>query len=353
MAKQLVSQRYIFKVNTSRLVKAKWNLELSLADARKNEEIISIGDSQILRWIDQINGVTDADDRAVQIKREIRRMRREPPSTVVKRRIRQLYKDLDAVQFKPDYMHLVIDKDKDLVRACKGFKINGIKYVRLLGTSGGVKNSTVVFVSERLASELRVRIDNGRNREVKLVPAKFEAYRALTCSGSTPVSMPKGILVVNDCETTFKEDVLYLTDENDGEPEMSLIRDYEVKLDESDGYGLMLPSLATRWSEELKLGYTMGHACCRCAFTKGMLFAFDFIEFAEKVAGSYIVHDAWGNEVDVRDVEVVLTTSMLKLWNSYDSIDHYLQCCQENEYMFGLTKVAPGKLENRRALNLS
>ena len=181
--------------------------------------------------------------------------------------------------------------------------------------------STVVFVSERLAPSLRERIDNGRNKEIPLVPAKFEAYRALTCSGSTPVSMPNGILVVPDCETNFKEDVLYITDENDGEPELREVKDYEITLTESDGYGLMLPCLAERWSQELGLNYTAGGMNTRCSFEKGMVFAFDFIDFAERIAGNYIVHDAWGNEVDIRNVELVLTTSMLKLWRSYDSMD--------------------------------
>ena len=46
-----------------------------------------------------------------------------------------------------------------------------------------------------------------------MVPAKLEAYKALTCSASVPVSIPKGILVVSDCETEFLSDVVYLNDE--------------------------------------------------------------------------------------------------------------------------------------------
>ena len=351
MAKHKVLQRYILKISTSRLRKAKWDLKLSLSEARRNEEVISIGDSQMLRWIDELNGVVDADEKAKQVRHAIKTLRREPSSTVNKRKIRKLYDELDRLQFKPDYLHLVIDRDKDLLRACKGFRINNVKYVRLLGTSGGVKMSTVVFVSERLAPSLRERIDNGRNKEIPLVPAKFEAYRALTCSGSTPVSMPNGILVVPDCETNFKEDVLYITDENDGEPELREVTDYEITLTESDGYGLMLPCLAERWSQELGLNYTAGGMNTRCSFEKGMVFAFDFIDFAERIAGNYIVHDAWGNEVDIRNVELVLTTSMLKLWNSYDSMDSYLACCEKNKYTFGITKVCPEKLENKRATN--
>ena len=38
-----------------------------------------------------------------------------------------------------------------------------MQYVRLLGTNGGVKNETIVFISERHAEEIRRRIDNGRD----------------------------------------------------------------------------------------------------------------------------------------------------------------------------------------------
>ena len=74
--------------------------------------------------------------------------------------------------------------------------------------------------------------------------AKFEAYRALTCFGSTPVSWPKGIAVVDECITHFKSDVIELNDEADGEPVMTFVKDADIELDESDGYGLILPSLA-------------------------------------------------------------------------------------------------------------
>ena len=352
MAKQQASQRYIFKINSARLRKCKWDMTITLAEARKNDEIISLNDSQMLRWIDEMNGVTDAEARVAEIKAELKIAKRRPHSVQNKRAIRQMYAQLDEIQFKPDYMHLVIDKDKDMFRACEGFKINGIRYVRLLGTNGGVKCSTIVFVSERLAPELRRRIDNGRNKDVPQIPAKLEAYRALTCSGSIPVSMPRGILVVPDAKTHFKEDVITLNDEADGEPVMELVNDYDVELDESDGYGLILPSLCERWSHELGLDYVASGMNTRCSWTKGMVFCFDFLDFADKVAaGNYVVKDAWGHDVDVRNVEMILTTSMLKLWGCYDGIEHYLQCCEENGYTFGIAKTCPKELENRRDTN--
>lgn len=351
MARQLTCQRYIYKIRSGRLRKAKWNLTLPLLEARRNDELISLADSQVLRWLDELNGITDADAQAREIKSEIRRVRKEGNSLQNRRQLRKLYEQLDTLQFKPDYLCVIMDKEKDYIRACRGFKINGIKYHRLLGTNGGVKNSTIVFVSDRHGQELRERIDNGRDPEMELVAAKLEAYKALTCSASNPVSMPHGILVVPDCETEFLSDIVYLNDEGEGEPVMEERKGVTVQLDESDGYGIMLPSLADRWADELGLGYRPSGVNTRFAWEKGMVFCFDFLEFAEKVAGRYIVKDAWGDERDIRDVELILTTSMVKLWDSYPSCEEYLRCCEKNKYSFGIAKVCPKVLESERNLN--
>jgi len=310
-----------------------------------------LADSQVLRWIDELNGVVDGDRVAREIKEEIRTLRRAPNTASNRRNIKKLYARLDNVQFKPDYMCLIIDSVKDYYRACRGFSINGVSYKRLLGTNGGIKNNTIVFVSERLWPELSRRIDNGRDMTKELVPAKLEAYKALACSASTPVSMPNGILVVKDCQTKFVEDIIYLTDENEGEPLMEFRPGTEIELDASDGFGLMLPSLAERWSEELGLDYVVAGLNSRLSWEKGMVYTFDFLDFAENVAGTYMVEDVWGNMVDIRTVELIFTESMLKLWFSYESIDDYLNNCSENNYSFCVTKVCPKELENERSTN--
>ncbi len=313
--------------------------------------MISLADSQMLRWIDELNGITDADEKARDIKTKIKRLRKDKNSPQNKRAIRQLYKDLDTLQFKPDYMCLIMDKEKDYYRACKGFSINGIKYKRLLGTNGGIKCSTIVFISERLEREIKRRVENGRDPNKALVTAKLEAYKALTCSASTPVSTPHGILIVNDAETEFYSDIIYLTDEGDGEPVMEDRKNELIHADASDGYGIMLPSLAERWSAELGLDYTVSGVNTRFSFEKGMIFTFDFIDFAEKIAHSYIVKDAWGDDVDIRNVEIIMTTSMVKLWDSYKSCEDYVQTSLSNGYTFGVAKTTPEELESERTLN--
>ena len=313
--------------------------------------MISLASSQVLRWIDEINGVTDADSKARQIKNEIKRIRSQPHSTANLRAIRELYSELDELQFKRDYMCLVIDRNSDYVRACKGFTINGVKYTRLLGTPGGIKMSTIVFVSEAVAPELRRRINNDRDQTKTFIPAKLEAYRALTCSASTPVSLPSGVLVVNDLDMTFMDTVISLSTSETGEPVISEPHEEEVTITASDGCGCILPTLAKRWSTDLGLTYLLGGCCIRMAWTKGMVYTFPFDEFADTVAHKHFVQDAWGDMVDIRNVELILPVSMVKLWNSYKSCAEWLAASAKNGYTFAVTKVCPEHLESERTLN--
>ena len=348
---KITKRRLIFKVSTSRLKKAKWNLSLSMDEARNNNELIALGDSQVIRWIDELKENGDVGAEMVRIKHELRELSKQENSAQNRHTARRLKEELDNVQFVPDYVHVVACNNSDFVRATKGFKINGIRFLRLVGTNGGLKNSTVVFVNVQYIDELRRRIDNGRDESVKQVPGKFEAYRALVCSGSIPVSMPNGIIVVDDCKTHFPEDVIMLNDEGRTEPLMTIEEGYEVELDESDGYGLMSPELAARWSAELGLNYVASGMCSRMSFEKGMLFPFDIHEFAEKVACKDEIPDAWGDMRKVSEAELILTTSMLKLWSAYPNMETYLENCAKNHYEFAVTKVAPERLEDRRATN--
>lgn len=296
-------------------------------------------------------------ERLREIARRLKELRRQPKSTDQVKEVRGLYQTQSELQFLPEYLCLVCDNVALFRRACKGFQVNGLTYRRLVGTTGGVKNSTVVFVSERtrngapLIEELRARIDNGRDTTKKFVPAKLEAYRALVCSASAPLSAPRGVLVVDDCVTHFKSSYILLQDSDTDEPAMSVVENGNVELIDSDGYGLMSPDLARRWGYDLRLDYRPAGLCLRNSFCKGMVFAFNFYEFAESVAGSYIVKDIWGEEHDIRNIDLILTASMLKLWDSYHSIDEYLWNCEHNGYCFSATKVTPKELDVERRLN--
>lgn len=321
--------------------------------------MVAIGESTAVRFIDKINGVnTDSIyERVNSIRKRLKFLKKQRKSDENRKEIKQLYRELDDLQFITEYLLLIIDSSADYWRAFEGFKLNGVVYHRLLGTPGGIKSNTIVFVADvgkngqPMREELFRLIENDRNLEIEMVPAKLEAYRALTCSASTPVSSECKVLVVADCETKFISDYILLDDSEPGEPTMDFIKDGEVELTDSDGYGLITSDLAIKWSAELGEPETCGGFCIRNSFCKGMLFPFPFIEFAEEIAHNYIVTDIWGNDVDIREVDIILTGSMLKLWSSYDSAEDYFSKCAANGYTFSVTKTVEPEEHESRELN--
>lgn len=351
---QKSSHKLIYKLHSKQLKRANWDLTIDLKDTMRNnpEYVVALNDSQMLRFIDELNGIHDAESMIADVSRRIKAEKKKPRTRDTQVLISKLYDTLYELQFQKDYLCVIMDSKSDYDRANKGFKVNGIEYRRFLGTNGGIKNSTIVYVNAAMYPELKKRLDNGRDMTMPLVPAKLEAYQALICSGSTPLPPPKGFIVVKDCITHFKDDVIMINDESDGEPVMTFEKGFDIEHNDSDGYGLMLPSYSRRVNEFLNGDdRVLSGMNTRYAWTKGMVYTFDFIEFAEKVAGTYEVVDVWGTLRDVRDAEVILTESMLKLWNCYSSWEDYYANCEANHYVFSATKTTPMELEHVRDTN--
>lgn len=348
--------KFIYKLPSKRLREAKWNLSLPLLSAMKNKnDIVALNDSQILRWICELNDIGDLDLQVAKLKREIKSVKKRPKSNENSEKIKELYEKLYSLQYQKDYFCMIMNSDKDYDRANQGFKINGYEYHRLLGTNGGIKKSTIIYIGDHVFAEIVKRMDNGRDKTKPMIPAKLEAYQALICSGSTPVTMPR-IVIVNDCNVSFKENVIKISDECEGEPVITYEEDYKIEYCDSDGYGLMSPNYSRiinkdLYGEEFE-GQTISGVNTRYAWTKGMLFTFDFVEFAKKVNNeTYMIKDAWGEWRDVRDYDVILTTSMVKLWDSYKNLEHFIDCCNTNHYQFSVSKTMPQELENVRNAN--
>lgn len=380
MAKQQKTQQYIYKINSSLLKQNNWELELPLSDARKIPGVVvSLADSQILTWINELNGTEDYDSRAKQIKKDIKEIKKQPNSDDNKKKVSEKYTELYDLQFKKDYLCVVFDKKSDYDTANKGFKVNGIAYKRLICTTNGVKTSSVVYAADRLVEyngqsvnihdELKRRIENGRNTSVKLSPAKYGAYESLAASASIPVSWPRsgdnripgGIIVVKDCIVHFKTNFIEIDDSDPTvEPKVTEKHNEDFENNMSDGCSMMLPHLSKRWNGELNgdSEHTMSGCNMRCAFTKGMALTFDFIRFAEESIGAsaehpekYLIKDYWGKERDIRDADLILTESQLKLCGSYSSWEDYYEKCVANHYTLRVTKTSEEENDDIRQLN--
>ena len=351
--KSLLSIRHLFKLNSSRIIDANFDLTLTYGEAVRNAEVIALASSTTLRMIDNINGKNsfEKEKEIKELKEKKKELLNKKNTRTNKIKIKEINEKIHKEIFIEDYLCVVMETKGDYDKVLKHFKVNGIEYQRLLSTSGGVKKSVIVFCSTRVHDKLYSQLNAERNPNIKFVPAKLEAYISLACSASFPVSKPNGILVVGEPMTHFKEDVIEVNGQGVVRPNVRYVDDYEIEHNACDGMGLMLPSLAKRWSEEVQEDYMIAGCCLRQAFTKGMIFTFDFHQFADEVAHYDIVTDVWGNQHNIKDIELILTTSMLKLWSSYDSVDDWLEKTLNNDHTFAITKITPEKLDEEQTLN--
>ena len=351
--KSLYNNRYLFKIGSKRLVEANWDLHISRIEALENNELVALASSTTLRMIDGLNGIDyrEKEIRIKQLKNEIGKLKQLPNTKANRDKLIAKQTEYNKLIFMEDYLCVVMETKKDYDRALKGFKVNGIEYERLLSTSAGVKKSTIVFTSKRLKQQLTLQLNAERDLTKKFVPAKLEAYISLACSASIPVREPKGILVVHDVETTFYDDVILVNGLESIRPKVTVEQDYKTVLNACDGLGLMSPELAKMWAEDVQEEYLPAGVCLRNAFCKGMVFTFDFKAFAKEIAHQEMITDVWGNEHNINDIDLILTTSMLKLWDSYSSIDDYLEKAKRNHHEFALTKITPEVLDNEQTMN--
>lgn len=322
MAGISVPQYEIYKIGTAKLKYSKWNLKITKEEAFKHQELIALFEAQEFR--------------------------------IMANKI--LHKNINEIDFSKIFMQVVVNNKSDFARATSknGVVVNDIKYRRFVGTTGGLKNNTLLFCNAEYIDELNELCECKRNPEVKLVPAKYEAYKALTCSSSQPICNPDGILVVNDCITQYFADVIFLDNSNPqkNSPNRTIMGKKQLENNVSDGFNLCTIQYMRRVAESLNLDYVPGGVCLRNAWLKGMLYPFPIIEFIEKYNdGNYMIRDIWGNLQDIRKCEMIVTESSLKLWSAYNSIDDYVTAYKECGYGFSVTKISPHELEEQRELN--
>lgn len=254
---------------------------------------------------------------------------------------------INRTMFIPDYVTVVINKLSHYNYIIKhGVIINGKVYKRLSCSAGQARNSTIVLCNTEIIDEVRRRIDNNRNPDKKLAPSKYNAYFGLAGSGTYVVSEPRAVVIKDyyNSETFFS----HFVSETDAD-EDDIITDKEVTLpmNRFDGMGLISPTQAKKWAEELGLDYIPSQFGIRQSFIKGMLCTFDFVQFCEEVnGGNYIIDTIYTDDegkpiqADLRECDIILTESQFKLWDCYDNFETYIQSCRENKLYWGVPQYS-------------
>lgn len=320
MAGIRVPQYDIFKIETKQLKYHNWSLNITKEQAYAANSLVALFESEMFRLIAKI-----------------------------------LDKPIEEIEFSDYVASIVISNKRHFDRAVshEGIEINGNCFRRFVGTSGGLKKNSIIFVNTEVLDELNKRCECGRKRDVPMVPAKYETYKALTCSASQPICEPKGILVVDDCLVKIKDIVKIISDSEDApEPTVSEPQEIELENNVCDGFNLCTPEYMERIAESLELDYLPSGVCLRNAWLKGMLYPFPIMEFADEIAdGDYMVQDIWGEWHDIRDIDLIVNESSLKLWKCYNSIDDYIAAYRDSGYGFAVTKITPEVLEYQRMTN--
>lgn len=359
MSKQILNQRYTYKITSNYLQRNKWNITINnIPNAIKNRQIVGIGDSTGTRMIREIIRSKYTEDYINNLKLKLENKKRllrraDSNKKAIKKEIQKLIDEKNQASLIPEICNVIFSSKKHYEKAeKKGFFLNGKKYVLLLGTAGGIKQNTVMFCREDIYEPLMKKIMNNVDLGSPVLPSKLMSYMSLVFSSSTPVTNTQKILVVKDVITHFKSPVTLIQFNDEANcPDVKDIQDYEVEVNACDGCGLIHPSLADTWSEDLQLDYNFTSVCCRNSWVKGMLTRFDFRTYCKEVLNTNIVKDIWGQEHCIDDIDIILNESMLKLHKGYKSIKEYNDACEENGYTFSVTKATPNILENERALN--
>jgi len=220
-------------------------------------------------------------------------------------------------------------------------------YKRLLASTGSIRSNKIILIKEELFDKANDILLCGMHNDMEFeFFSKLSAYYALANTDSTPVTMPR-IVVVKDFEFNITEDFDIVTETvvdlpqtytpKGKEQKIKTVLEYDVITDKHDqetkpfdGAGLVDIRFATKWAKELKLDYVPSSYQFRCIpGIKGNLYPVDLVKFAEGFPNKKSIVDAWGNNVDLYDVngifsvDVILTVSQFKFFKQYESFKEW------------------------------
>ena len=337
-----LQQFYIFKFDSLRLKNTNYNIQVSLDKARINGEVITINNSELVRTLFRIKNINFDQRHIDNLLIEKKKVKKYQNNENNRKKLQEIQKNLDKILFIKSLISIEF-QNKSHYKAIlnrKGFHVNGEKYVPFLASAGMVRRNTALFVEENLKNEFMIILENGRNKDTPLVPVKWGTYFSLYSSSTLPVSFPS-FAVIPDKELELLTEMDFVEYQGKDVDDKITRKKYPIKANAFDGQGLISPKLAEKWSKELELDYTFSSAVIRAPFIKGLVVTFDLNRFATNVAKKYSFIDIYGFERDIRQVDLIISESMFKLYNAYDNTEHYIYNCKKNKLGFSIAKVNP------------
>lgn len=351
-------QFYVVKFLSSRLKKFNYNITMTFNEGKETKEIVALSDNQILRSIRDIRNQNVDKELIEELFKERDKLKKEKLSLKNLNKINKIQDQIDHILYIPDYITVVIEHLSHYEYIYKnGIIFNGKIYKRLSCSASQARVSTVVLCNTDIIDELKERLNNGRNLNKKFSPSKFNAYFGLSGSATKIVSEPK-FIVVKDFNNTTKFKTNFVTETDWDKDDIITEEVIEQEMNRTDGMGLISPRQAEKWAKELDLDYIPSQFCVRQSFIKGMLCTFDIHEFCKEINNNnYIVETIYKNDkgeyikVDLRDYDVIISESQFKLWDSYNSVEEYIDLCHKNKLYWGVSQYTPKEAKDMLKLN--
>lgn len=310
-------------IESKELAEANGEMVLSRELAVKQGKIIGIANSQVVDWLYELRGTTyeQMREQVIEMKQQMKKARNR----------KEIKNQIDELVFIDEMVRVKFTRQPDFKKYGKTFMLNGVRYQFILNKGDEV----ITYIREDLFDVINSKIECSSSSNYKLVPAKLNAYRSLAMSTSKAVTDTDRVIVVKDCEKELYQKYLYVS----GSQLTITEKEEWITRNINDGYGFVSPTLAQQWSKDL--GHTNIDSCyqVRNAYCKGILATFDFVQFAQD-HNTYNVVDYWGTERDIRDADIILSESMLKLAGAYDSCEAWLQAVHQHNYKWRVAKTS-------------
>lgn len=353
---------YIGKFTCSEITSSNLELKREFYEARINNEIISLADNQLLRFIRQIRDREYSREYVEELYKEREAIKNAPNTKENNDRIKEIKQTLDKYLYVPDLVSVLCNTSKqDYKMICKNrfsldIDVHGehyhIRYRRLCAGAGQLRRNTSFFVNEDIYEMLEQIMLCGLTRKSigKINLAKFGAYFALYTSSMKEVTMPK-ICVIPDYEYTLKDElVTWIYQKENGEFDTE-DRKIDLEVNAFDGHGVVSPHMAQKWAEDLKLDYIPCTFIVRSAWLKGAVSTFDFHKFAKEIAHTDTITDYWGVSYNIDKIDVIMTVSQFKTYKKYENFQQYTHYHKMYHHIFGIARYSKEENDFMTELN--
>jgi len=337
----------IFKLPASMVVKPDnynkesgfYEINYTMSQGMKDTNIVSIGDNMVFRQLRHMhNDYRDHREIFNYIARFRDKMHYYKKQGFYKE-ANVLNHHITKLLFVKDIINICIDKKKSDFHAIrtKGFVCNGVHYSYLCSGSGQIRRNTATFINTKYRKQVVETLNCGLDKKTtEFVLAKYTAYFALSFSSVLWVRTPR-VCVIKDFHRTLKDEPVDFICKNDKGESIIEKRVMDLDLNCADGQGLIDPSFATLWGQDMDLSYTPCSFVARSAFVKGNLVTFDFRGYAHE-QGISTIRDKWGKEYNIDEIDVLLSESQFKTHKYYNSWQEYLSYAEKGDIPWGVAR---------------